>query len=59
MPIRACPDCGSDRLTPPKGGASHACIDCSWTGTPNEFGSWAKWQEFRVAVKANRPTLTA
>lgn len=48
MPIRACPTCGSDRLEFPKRGeAAFTCNDCSWSGTPTEYPSWAAWQEAR------------
>jgi hypothetical protein len=55
MPIRACPECSSDRLQfPPTGSTVYACEDCPWTGTPNEFANWSAWQEFRVASRAQR-----
>ena len=53
MPIRACANCGSDRLLFPKTGAVFTCQDCAWSGSPNEFPNWSAWQEFRVAAKAN------
>lgn len=52
LPIRACSDCGSDRLLFPKGDAPFTCQDCSWAGTPNEFPNWSAWQEFRLVAKA-------
>jgi hypothetical protein len=55
MPIRACPECGSDRLTFPKGGAqAFSCVDCAWTGTPTEFPSWTAWQESKAAAATRR-----
>lgn len=57
MPIRACPECGSDRLSFPKGANPFTCVDCNWSGTPNEFASWSKWQEFRAVAKANKQIL--
>ncbi len=52
MPIRACPDCGSDRLHFPKGDTPFHCQDCGWTGTPSEFPNWTAWQEFRLAARS-------
>lgn len=54
MPIRACPDCSSDRLLFPKEGEVFTCQDCPWSGTPNEFPNWSAWQEFRVAARASK-----
>jgi hypothetical protein len=59
MPIRACPDCSSDRLTFPKNGAIFACQDCSWSGTPNEFVNWSAWQEFRLAAASSKDKVVA
>lgn len=59
MPIRACPDCSSDRLTFPKNGTVFACQDCSWSGTPNEFVNWSAWQEFRLAAAAAKDRVVA
>ena len=57
MPIRACPDCCSDRLSfPTKGSTVFSCEDCPWAGTPDEFASWSEWQESRVA-KASRTVI--
>lgn len=59
MPIRACPQCSSDRLLFPKAGeTAFACNDCGWTGTPNEFPSWSAWQEFRLAARPEPPVVT-
>jgi hypothetical protein len=59
MPIRACPECSSDRLEfPAPGDTAFACDDCGWSGTPNEYANWSAWQEFRVATRAARQ-LTA
>jgi transcription initiation factor TFIIIB Brf1 subunit/transcription initiation factor TFIIB len=50
MPIRACPECSSDRLVFPKRGeTAFACEDCGWAGQPEEFPSWSAWQESRLA----------
>jgi hypothetical protein len=58
MPIRACPDCSSDRLSFPKTGATaFACEDCGWNGAPNEFANWSAWQEFRVANRASKQVV--
>lgn len=51
MPIRACPDCGSDRLLFPKGETTFSCQDCPWHGTPNEYANWTAWQQARQAAK--------
>ena len=60
MPIRACPNCCSDRLVFPKAGAAaFTCNDCAWQGTPNEFPSWSAWQEFRVASRAAAKDVVA
>lgn len=53
MPIRACPECSSDRLVFPKAGTAFTCEDCAWTGTPTEYPNWTAWQ----VAKANRVTL--
>lgn len=59
MPIRACPDCSSDRLSfPAKGETAFSCEDCSWTGSPSEFPNWSAWQEFRVAAKSAKTVVT-
>jgi hypothetical protein len=57
MPIRACPECSSDRLVFPKGGSAFSCDDCGWSGAPDEFPSWSAWQEFRLASRASAPQL--
>lgn len=54
MPIRACPECGSDRLAFPKTGSTFRCNDCPWAGVPTEFPNYSAWQ----AARANRVTLT-
>jgi len=60
MPIRACPECSSDRLAfPQRGQADFACQDCGWSGTPNEFPSWSAWQEFRLAARAGGKQVAA
>lgn len=54
MPIRACLDCGSDRLVFPRAGATaFACDDCGWAGTPAEFPNYSAWQ----AARAGQVTL--
>lgn len=54
MPIRACQNCGSDRLVFPTGASSDfTCDDCDWAGTPNEYASWSAWQQARVAARGN------
>ena len=59
MPIRACPDCSSDRLSfPRKGETAFSCEDCPWTGTPNEFANWSAWQEFRIAARSSKTVVT-
>jgi hypothetical protein len=58
MPIRACPECSSDRLRFPRPTESaYACEDCAWSGTPNEFASWSAWQEFSLST--GKPRLVA
>lgn len=54
MPIRACLDCGSDRLVFPKAGTTtFTCDDCGWKGLPAEFPNYTAWQQGR----ATRVTL--
>ena len=52
MPIRACPDCSSDRLQFPKGADPFHCQDCGWSGTPNEYPNWTAWQDARLAARS-------
>jgi hypothetical protein len=49
MPIRACPQCGSDRLGfPGKGESSYVCWTCKWQGAaPVEFPNFDAWKDFR------------
>ena len=53
MPIRACLECGSDRLVFPKSGPTFTCQDCAWAGVPTEYPNYSAWQ----AARATRVTL--